>query len=454
MKTFSINTLGCKVNQYESQQIRQLLEQFGLSQAETASKPDLVVINTCCVTHTASAKSRQRIRKAQKLSPDAVIVVSGCLPTIKIGELSYLGENVHLINNRDSLPDTLAQIVGAKTASFGSQGLSSCKNKWAIQPKLPHLTAFKGHTRAFLKIQDGCDGYCSYCIVPKTRPFVHSKPPETVLEEAQALIKAGHKEIVVTGIFLGAYGQKSVRRKNWPNSQNHKLAELLDKMAKIPNLARIRLSSLEPADVTPRLLDTFSKNRNIMPHLHLSLQSGSNAVLKRMGRQYAADEFRDKVDSIKSRLDRPAITTDIIVGFPGETNADFEQTVDLAKDVGFAKMHIFSFSPRKGTPAASMQDTIDIRLIKKRVRIMCDLNNELSCRFRCQFLGETATILTENSNQQPFGRSERYFMVYLKKTGKKPGNNELVRVKLLKNAENGLIGKLDSQKNGQNFRKI
>jgi len=448
MKTFSINTLGCKVNQYESQQIRQLLEQFGLSQAETARKPDLVVINTCCVTHTASAKSRQRIRKAQKLSPDAVIVVSGCLPTVQIGELSYLGENVHLINNRDSLPDTLAQIVGAKTASYGAKGLSSCKNKWAIQPKLPQLTAFKGHTRAFLKIQDGCDGYCSYCIVPKTRPFVHSKPPEAVLEEAQALIKAGHKEIVVTGIFLGAYGQKSVRRKNWPNSQNHKLAELLDKMAKIPNLARIRLSSLEPADVTPRLLDTFSKNRNIMPHLHLSLQSGSNAVLKRMGRQYAADEFRDKVDSIKSRLDRPAITTDIIVGFPGEADADFEQTVDLAKDVGFAKMHIFSFSPRKGTPAASMQDTIDNRFIKNRVRIMCDLNNELSCRFRCQFLGEFATVLTENSNQQPFGRSERYFMVYLEKSGKKPGNNELVGVKLLKNAENGLIGKLDSQKNG------
>jgi len=447
MKTFSINTLGCKVNQYESQQIRQLLEKLGLSQVETAQKPDLAVINTCCVTHTASAKSRQNIRKAQKLSPDAVIVVSGCLPTVQIGELNNLGENVHLINHRDSLPATLAQLVGAQTDNYGSKGLQFHRNNWANQPKLPQLTAFRGHTRAFLKIQDGCDGYCTYCIVPKTRPFVHSKTPENVLEEAQALVQAGHKEIVVTGIFLGAYGQKSVRRKIWPSRQNDKLPELLDKMAKIPNLARIRLSSLEPADVTNRLLDTFSKNRNIMPHLHLSLQSGSNAVLKRMGRQYGADEFRNKVEAIKSRLDRPAITTDIIVGFPGETDADFEKTVNMAGDVGFAKMHIFSFSPRKGTQAASMQDTVDNRVIKQRIRILRDLNSRLESKFREQFLGETATILTENSNQQPCGRCERYFMVYLEKTEKEPEKNELIKVRLLKNAENDLIGRLDIQKN-------
>ena len=448
MKTFSINTLGCKVNQYESQQIRQLLEQLGLSKAETAGKTDLVVINTCCVTHTASAKSRQNIRKAQKLSPDAVIIVSGCLPTVQIDELSNPGEKVHLIYHRDSLPATLAQIIDAKTTSSGSESPQSFKINWANQPKLPKLNHFRDHTRAFLKIQDGCDGYCSYCIVPKTRPFVHSKSPETVLEEAQALIKSGHKEIVVTGIFLGAYGQTSVRRKTWPSQLNDKLPEILDKMAKIPNLARIRLSSLEPTDVTPQLLDILYKNSNIMPHLHLSLQSGSNTILKRMGRQYGADEFRDKVKSIKSRLDRPAITTDIIVGFPGETETDFEQTVNLARDVGFAKMHIFSFSPRKGTPAATMQDTIDNRVIKQRVQLLCDLNNQLASKFREQFLGETATVLTENSNQPPCGRSERYFMVYLEKEAKKLGKNQLIRVKLIQNAENGLIGKLDSQKNG------
>ena len=448
MKTFSINTLGCKVNQYESQQIRQLLEQFGLIKAETAAKSDLVVINTCCVTHTASAKSRQKIRKAQKLSPDAVIIVSGCLPTVQIDELSNPGKNVHLIHNRDSLPATLAQIIGVKTDSSGFESPQSCKINRANKTKLSLLTHFRGHTRAFLKIQDGCDGYCSYCIVPKTRPFVHSKPPETVLEEAQALVKAGHKEIVITGIFLGAYGEKSVRRKTWPSQQNEQLAEILDKMAKIPNLARIRLSSLEPGDVTPRLLDTFSQNRNIMPHLHLSLQSGSNSILKRMGRQYTTDEFMDKVETIKSRLDRPAITTDIIVGFPGETDDDFEKTINLAGVVGFAKMHIFSFSPRKGTLAATMQDTVDNRVIKKRVQVLCDLNNELASKFREQFIGETASILTENSDQQSCGRSERYFMVYLEKEAKKTGKNQLIRVKLIRNAENGLIGKLDTTKKG------
>jgi len=456
MKTFSINTLGCKVNQYESQQIRQLLEQLGLRQVDIAEKPELAVINTCCVTHTASAKSRQQIRKAQKLNSDAVVIVAGCLPTVQIGEIYDLGQNVYLINNRDSLPATLAEITGAKTAAYSSQNLHFSPKNQINPPKLTQLSAFRGHTRAFLKIQDGCDGYCSYCIVPKTRPFVHNKPPETVLEEARALVQAGHKEIVVTGIFLGAYGQKTVRRKNWPSRQNDKLPELLDKMAKILNLERIRLSSLEPADVTPRLLETFSKNSNIMPHLHLSLQSGSNAVLKRMGRQYNADEFADKVALIKSRLDRPAITTDIIVGFPGETDADFEQTVNLAKHVGFAKMHIFSFSPRKGTPAANMQDTVDTKVIKQRAQILRVLNSRLESKFREQFLGETATILTENSNQpveslkverQPGGRCERYFMVYLENSDKGPDKNELIKVKLLKNAENGLFGKFDSQEN-------
>jgi threonylcarbamoyladenosine tRNA methylthiotransferase MtaB len=456
MKTFAINTIGCKANQYESQQIRQFLEQLGLNQLETPKeKPDLVVINTCCVTLSASAKSRQCIRKAQKLSPDAVIVVCGCLPTVQIGELNNLGKNIHLINHRETITATLSQI-----ANNGKAITSSCqnsqsdqntiikaensykiklKNKLAELPKLPQLTSFKGHTRAFLKIQDGCDGYCSYCIIPKTRPFVHSKPVEAVLQEAQALVKAGHKEIVLTGIFLGAYGQKSVRRKNWDGQQD-RLADLLDKMGEMPNLARIRVSSLEPGDVTPRLLDTFCNHRKIMPHLHLSLQSGSNVILKKMCRQYSADEFKEKIELIKSRLDRPAITADIIVGFPGETEADFEATVELAKEAGFAKMHVFSFSKRPGTVAAGLQGTVNNKVIKKRSQRLRDLDAELGYKFRQQFIGETAEILLENSDRQCKGRSERYFMVFLEKTERNLQKGELVRVKLVKNSTNGLIG--------------
>jgi len=457
MRTFSINTLGCKVNQYESQQIRELLEQLGLRQVEPSNKSDLLVVNTCCVTHTASAKSRQSIRRSQRLNPDAVIVVCGCLPTVQIGELDAATQNVHLTKNHDDLAAQLRQIAGGNVTTSESEYYQTCpnntirpesshkikcKNELPNLPNLPPLNSFKGHTRAFLKVQDGCDGYCSYCIVPKTRPFVRSKPPEAVLTEAQALVGSRHREIVVTGIFLGAYGQESVRRENWPNRQNDNLAHLLDKLAQTPDLARIRLSSLEPADVTPRLLDTLCKRHNIMPHLHLSLQSGSNAILKRMCRQYDADQFRRKVDSIKSRLDRPAITTDIIVGFPGETDADFDQTIGLAKEVGFAKMHVFSFSARKGTAAVRMQATVDNRVIKERSRILRNLNAELGRKFRGQFVGETAEILVESNNGHICGRSERYFMVYLAGKETYPSKNDLLTVKLLENHKDGMLGHL------------
>ncbi len=457
MKTFSINTLGCKVNQYETQQIQELLEQLGLHKSEPPKKPDLVIINTCCVTHTASAKSRQYIRKAQKLNPGAVVVVCGCLPTVQISELNNINTNVHLIVDRESLAERLSQIAGGGNAALCFQSPRSIQNVNTIikaengskikfkkelnnHLALPPLSSFKGQTRAFLKVQDGCDGYCSYCIVPKTRPFVHYKPSKAVLQEAKSLVKAGHREIVVTGVFLGAYGQKSVRRKKWSNPQNDNLADLLDKMAKIPRLARIRLSSLEPADVTPQLLDTFRKHPNIMPHLHLSLQSGSDAVLKKMCRQYNSDIFREKIELAKRYLDRPAITTDIIVGFPSETDDDFEQTVCLAKDVGFAKMHIFSFSPRKGTAAANMQGRVNTKTIKERSKILRRLNIELGQKFQRQFIGQTAEILLENDDGQIYGRSERYFMVYLEKIQKKLKKNDLIRAKLVRYVNHEMHG--------------
>jgi len=455
MRTFTINSLGCKVNQYESQQIRELLENFGLRKVESTQKPDLAVINSCCVTHTASAKSRQCIRKIRKQSPNAIIIVSGCLPTVQVGELSATADDVHLIRNRGDLANTLSRITDNKAATLTSQRTQSCpdttikaKNSYKIKYKndlnnnlnLPPLTSFEGQARAFLKIQDGCDGYCSYCIVPKTRPYVRSKPLDEVLYEAQTLVESGHREIVVSGIFLGAYGQQSVRRKNWPNQRNGYLAALLDRMAEIPNLARIRLSSLEPADLTPQLLDTLSKHSNIMPHLHLSLQSGSDKILRKMCRQYRAGEFIAKVDSAKSHLDRPAITTDIIVGFPGETDADFKQTVEMAKNVGFAKMHVFSFSPRKGTAAADMQDKVDNKVIKERSQILRELDIELGVKYRRQFIGETAQVLIENNNGLLSGRSERYFMVYLNKIEEKPIRNDVVKVKLIENKEIGMTG--------------
>lgn len=461
MKTFSINTLGCKVNQYESQQIRQLLEQFGFAQADKSqNKADLIVINTCCVTHTASAKSRQSIRKAQKLNPNSAIVVCGCLAVIGVEEQAFSDENIYIVSRRQELGSVLGQI--AKTSEQDSPNLQMRQNteNTIIRTQSPHkikynkgsfsnpskislLTSFQGQTRAFLKIQDGCDGFCSYCIIPKTRSNVHSKPVEDVLEEAQQLVDAGHKEIVLTAVFLGSYGRDSVRRKTWPNQRNDELGLLLEKLAKIPGLARIRLSSLEPADVTEQLINVFCEHHNIMPHLHLSLQSGSNSVLKKMCRQYRIEEFQEKVDLVKRRLDRPALTADLIVGFPGETDADFEQTVDLAREVGFAKMHVFSFSARKGTAAAGMQGVVNNEVIKKRSQRLLKLNVELGREFRRQFIGETATILIENNGDRICGRCERYFMVYLDGNSKSYEKNELVTVKLLDNFEDGMAGEVE-----------
>lgn len=459
MKTFSINTLGCKVNQYESQQVRELLEQRGLRMSESSGRSDLVVVNTCCVTRTASAKSRQSIGKARKQNPDAVVVVSGCLPAIEAGELDLHGQSqpdrIHLIRNRADLSVTLAHLTGPITAPAISQRAQTSPAN-AIKPKngdkikhkkelrgqqaLPVLTCFRGQTRAFLKVQDGCDGYCTYCIVPKARPFVHSKPVEQVLAEAQTLVEAGHKEIVLTGIFLGAYGRDTVRRTNWPGGQNNELADLLGKMAKLSNIGRIRLSSLEPADVTAKLLDTICAYPNIMPHLHLPLQSGSDSVLKRMCRQYTVDRFCRTVDLVKSRLDCPAITTDIIVGFPGEADEDFEKTVEIARKVGFAKIHVFAYSPRAGTAAARMPNRIASKQIKERSQILQSVGIELGRAYRNQFLGQTAQVLLESNNAVPSGRSERYFNVAISAAPKDLKKNQIVGVKLLQNLDDGMAG--------------
>ncbi|MBW8001864.1 MAG: tRNA (N(6)-L-threonylcarbamoyladenosine(37)-C(2))-methylthiotransferase MtaB [Planctomycetes bacterium] len=468
MKTFSINTLGCKVNQYESQQIRQLCEQLGLHYVQTSDNPDLIAVNTCCVTHNASAKSRQSIRRAQKQNPNAAIIVFGCMPIVE--QLNDLGENVYLIEDRDALTTELAQIIHSKPTildlkeSSTSQKIIRPKYGQKIKDKtmpndvsLGSLGAFKGHTRAFLKVQDGCDGYCSYCIIPQTRPKVHNKPIADVITEAQNLVNAGHKEIVVTGIFLGAYGLETVRRKRWEKQENPELAKLLKKLSQVQGLKRVRLSSLEPADVTEQLLDVMANCPNIMPHLHLSLQSGSDDILKRMGRQYRTAEFLQKVELIKSKLDRPAITGDFIVGFPGETESDFEKTSQIAKDVGFSKMHVFPFSVRQGTAAAKMQNLVADTVIKNRCQQLRQTGDKLAFDFRNQFIGEEIEVLIENVSacsqatcdqvacdlvmgDTISGRAERYFMVHFNPAGAEYEKNQIVKLKLTENKEDGIWG--------------
>lgn len=422
MKTFVIHTLGCKVNQYESRQIDQFLRGQGLTDAARQTPADLVVVNTCCVTRSASAKSRQAIRKIHKENPQAALVVAGCLPAGPADESACLPPNAVFVTEKDRLPDTLRSVLARKNSQV-SDSVSKPPRDDKIKRKkgLPAqdlefvdpfgpLNAYSGQTRAFLKIQDGCDAHCTYCIVSRIRTRLWSKPIDSILDEARSLVAAGHPEIVLTGIFLGAWGRDTACRRRWDPGDLGRLPELLRRTAEIPNLARLRLSSLEPADVTNELIEVYRQYPNIVPHLHLPLQSGSDPVLRRMARQYSIAEYLDICLRLNQALDRPAVTTDIIVGFPGETEEDFQRTLEVCRLVNFAKIHVFPFSPRRGTPAADLKPPVPSAVIRQRTQTLHQLDADLQQRFRTQFIGEKVRVILEQTDP-PQGRSDRYFMV-------------------------------------------
>lgn len=461
LKTFTIETLGCKVNQYESRQIHTFLKQLGLKPAAQSRFPDLALVNSCCITHTASSKSRQYIRKMRKNNKNGIVVLIGCLTNAPDAELKNLGENVIIIKNRSNITSQLRQIMASSnekntqkteiiSKNYDNEHYITTKDEPKIKTKthtnlrnLPDLTLCQSQTRAFLKAQDGCDTYCTYCIIPFVRTDISSRPTEEILTEAENLVASGHKEIVLTGINLGAYNRPTTRRINWRNIDTDHLAELLDNLACIKNLPRIRVSSLNPLDITEKLLDVFCEHKNIMPHLHLSLQSGSDRILEKMARQYTADDYYKKVEMIKKRLEMPAITTDIIVGFPSETDDDFKQTLDFAERVGFSRIHVFSFSARKGTAAYNMKPKVEPDVIKQRANQLKSLADRLAFNYREQFVGGTARVLIETVNKRfAQGLTERYFEVKIKNAGVNLYKNDIKEVRLSKNITNHLMGKL------------
>ncbi len=443
MNTFCITSLGCKVNQYESRQIAQMLVKQGLRQVDTALKADLAIVHTCCVTHIASSKSRQLLRKNLGSGSNCKVVATGCLPQAGELETDGLGSEVIFISKKDNLSEALLKIIQTPKTITGNceqktiahNPISKTGNGDKIKNKnelsctkskkiantckiVDILDTFHDQTRAFLKIQDGCDGFCSYCIIPKIRTQIFSPDEETVLNEARAFIAAGHTEIVLTGIFLGAYGQDTVKRSRWKADKQGLFTNLVDKLAALDGLKRLRLSSLEPGDITEDLLGLFSKHENLVPHLHLPLQSGSEQILKKMNRQYTADQFIRSVERVRQVLDRPALTADIIAGFPGETQQDFQDSIDMANFAGFAKIHVFSFSKRKGTAAEKMPDQLPPQVIKERSEILRKLDEKLQHDFRMQFHGERISVIVEDEKKQT-GRCERYFEVKLKNTNLK-----------------------------------
>ena len=376
LKTYLVNVLGCKVNQYDARQIEQLLEGYGLHKADSSDHADVIVIHTCGVTAAAAQKSRQTIRKMQRNNPLAQIAVTGCAAN---DELTQVDQDpvIRVPAGADWLQNLAAQL---EQLNLPRSGLSE-----TIETDAFPISNFGDHTRAFLKVQDGCDIGCSFCIIPQLRKQPRDKTIEAAVHEATLLTEKGYRELVVTGVSVGLYGRDT----------GSSLAELLKHLVEIPNMGRIRLSSLHPGELTDELLEVWSASPNIMPHLHLSLQSGSDAVLHAMRRGYTADEYHTAVERARAALNNPAFTTDVIVGFPGETDTYFEEGYEFCKKVGFSQMHTFTYSPRPKTMAAKMGSQINGAVATERSARLRQLGKEMAIAYHSQFLGQPIEVLVE-----------------------------------------------------------
>lgn len=371
-----VATLGCKVNQYETELVRQGLQRVGYSDCEKTESADVCIVNTCTVTSEGDTKSRQIIRRMNRQNPDAKIVVMGCYATRAPEEVADLPGVTEVVTDKRELPDLMSRF-GVIDVPTGLDG-------------------FSGRQRAYVKVQDGCLLRCSYCIIPHVRPKLTSRPLDHIVDEVQRLTEAGHHEVVLTGIHLGHYGVDWNRNK--PKEEWVRLAHLLERLCELPGDFRIRLSSIEATEVTRELIGVMTNYADrIVPHLHLCLQSGSDSVLRRMRRRWGTRMFLDRCGLLRESLDRPAITTDIIVGFPGETDEEFEQTLETCRLAGFSKIHAFPFSARRGTPAAEMSDPVPKGLQTERMARLRELESELRQDYYAELVGTKVQLLVESS---------------------------------------------------------
>ncbi len=389
-------TLGCKVNQYETQYVREGLLSIGFVDAPGDQAADLCVVNTCTVTAEGDSKSRQIIRRLARDNPGTRIVVMGCYATRAPHELLALPGVVQVVTDKRELPDLLGR--------FGVRDIPD------------GISHFGDRSRAYVKVQDGCILRCSYCIIPRVRPQLTSRPIEPILAEVRRLLANGYREIVLTGVHLGHYGIDW----NWhkPKSEWIRLADLVRRIVEIDGDFRIRLSSIEATEVTRELLGVMAAYPDkICPHLHICLQSGSDAVLRRMRRRWSTRLFIDRCQLAAELLDLPALTTDVIVGFPGESEADFEQTCRVVETVKFSKIHVFPFSARRDTPAAEMPDQVPKAIRTHRGRQMAEIEQSLRERYFRSLLGKTLRVLVESAKdsqrQLAVGTSCRYAPVEL-----------------------------------------
>lgn len=365
--------MGCKVNQYETQLVKEALQRNGFREALGEEAADLCVVNTCTVTGEADSKARQIIRQLAKHNPGTQTVIFGCYATREPAALEKLPGVFAVVPDSRELPDVL--------------------QRFGIHDWPTGISRFDGHRRAFVKVQDGCILNCTYCIIPQIRPGLASRTPNEIETEIRQLIDNGYREIILTGIHLGHYGVEATRGRS--GREPFRLWHLIRQLDRIPGDWRLRLSSLEAAEVGPDFIAAIADCERLCPHFHLCLQSGSNTVLARMKRRYRIGRFLEKLDLIRDCMDNPAFSTDIIIGFPGETDAEFNETLFACDAAGFMKIHQFPFSPRKGTPAATLPDQIAGNVKQERSRRLAELEELLSERYYQSLSGRQLSVLVE-----------------------------------------------------------
>ena len=412
---FQIYTLGCKVNTYESNVMRDALLNKGYFEVDLKEKADITIINTCTVTNTADSKSMKVIRQAIRRNENAIIVVCGCLVQNKKEEVSKIdGVDIVIGNiNKSKIVDYIEKYIDEKKQEVDVRNIMDTN----FEPMM--LNNFN-KTRAFVKIQDGCNNFCSYCIIPYTRGNVRSKDKQSVLKEIQLLVDEGHKEVVLTGIHTGNYGAEFA---------NYKFADLLKDIVKIDKLERLRISSIEITEINDDVMEVIKENNILVDHMHIPLQSGSDAVLKRMNRKYDKEYFINKIKKLRKIRPNISITTDVIVGFPGETEEEFEETIETIKKIKFTKLHVFPYSKREGTKAAIMDGQVDENIKKKRVKILLQLSKELEYNYMEKFIGKKVIFIPEMAKEEYIiGHTGNFLNV--KYRGNKNDLNKDIEVKI------------------------
>ena len=432
MKKVAFCTLGCKVNQYETNAMEQQFIEYGYRVVSFNEKADIYIINTCTVTNMSDKKSRQMIRRAKQLNPKSIVVAVGCYVQVAKEKLEEIKELDLILGNNEK--KDIVKYVGADD--------SVCPEKIHLDDVMHQnefvdfgTTVHMDKTRAVIKVQDGCDRFCSYCIIPYARGRVRSRKPESVMKEVDSLAKNNVKEIIVTGIHVASYGKDF--------KENIGLIDLLEKLNKIDGIERIRLGSLEPMIITKEFLERLVKLQKICHHFHLSLQSACNETLKRMNRRYTIEEFKAVVNMLRDAYNDVILTTDIIVGFPGETEEEFNITYNNLKEINFYKMHVFKYSRREGTKAAVMPEQILPQIQEDRSKRLIELSDSNEINYNKKQIGKTLKVLFEEKDGEYIkGHTNNYILVNVIEDDIDRYHNKIKKVEIEKMENNELIGKI------------